>query len=89
MSVFPPGVLSFVARTGCCKHNLLLVVVAAYKPYKSAYVKDPAPGTVPAAAAAAASRWYCEVCAKSFNGPQPYNAHMLSRAHKDELAAQA
>ena len=35
-----------------------------------------------------AKLWYCEVCNKQLNGPKPYQAHIVSRAHKDELEAQ-
>ena len=31
-------------------------------------------------------QYYCEVCVKQLNGPKPYQAHMASRAHKEELA---
>ena len=27
--------------------------------------------------------FYCEVCDKQLNGPQPYRAHMSSRGHKE------
>jgi len=47
----------------------------AYKPYKSAYDKD----------APANSQYFCDVCQKQLNGPQPYAAHMSSRAHRDEV----
>jgi hypothetical protein len=50
-----------------------------YKPYKSAYEKP---------TASAPSPYYCKVCEKGFNGPQPYSAHMSSRAHREELELQ-
>ncbi|XP_062518924.1 uncharacterized protein LOC134194041 [Corticium candelabrum] len=34
-------------------------------------------------------QYRCEVCCKSFNGPMPYQAHMTSKAHKEEVEAQA
>lgn len=33
-----------------------------------------------------AGNFYCEVCDKKLNGPKPYQAHMASKAHKEELA---
>ena len=30
--------------------------------------------------------YYCEVCDKHLNGPKPFQAHMVSKAHKEELA---
>lgn len=50
-----------------------------YKPYKSAYDKDTA-DTTPAN-----RQYFCEVCQKQLNGPQPYTAHMNSRAHREEV----
>lgn len=32
------------------------------------------------------NNYYCDVCEKKFNGPKPYQAHMASKAHKEELA---
>jgi hypothetical protein len=32
------------------------------------------------------NNYYCEVCEKKFNGPKPYQAHMVSKAHKEEVA---
>ena len=31
-------------------------------------------------------QYYCEVCEKQLNGPKPYQAHMNSKAHKEEVA---
>lgn len=31
-------------------------------------------------------QYYCEVCDKQLNGPKPYQAHMSSKAHREELA---
>ena len=53
----------------------------AYKKYVSAYSKDRAA----CAEASAKPQYYCDVCEKSFNGPQPYGAHMTSKAHREEL----
>ena len=33
--------------------------------------------------------YFCEMCDKKFNGPKPYRAHLLSRAHKEELELRA
>lgn len=33
-----------------------------------------------------AQDYYCEVCAKKLNGPVPYQAHLKSKAHKEEVA---
>lgn len=30
--------------------------------------------------------FYCEVCDKKFNGPIPYEVHLKSKAHKEEMA---
>lgn len=32
-----------------------------------------------------AKKYYCEVCDKQLNGPQPYKAHMYSKAHKEAV----
>jgi len=50
----------------------------AYKPYKSAYSNNNN-------AAPATRQYFCEVCQKQLNGPQPYSAHMNSRAHREEV----
>eukprot|EP00112_Aurelia_sp_Birch-Aquarium-sp1_P017386 Seg402.6 transcript_id=Seg402.6/GoldUCD/mRNA.D3Y31 product="hypothetical protein" protein_id=Seg402.6/GoldUCD/D3Y31 len=39
-------------------------------------------------ASAQASDFGCELCGKTFNGPQPYRMHMASKAHKEEVEAQ-
>jgi len=54
------------------------VWLLAYKPYKSAYEKDSTPAN---------SQYFCEVCQKQLNGPQPYTAHMNSKAHREEVEA--
>jgi len=56
----------------------LCVWLLAYKAYKSAYDKDK--DTAPAN-----RQYFCEVCQKQLNGPQPYTAHMNSRAHREEV----
>jgi len=53
-----------------------------WKPYVSAYNHNI--GKTPQQA----RQWYCEICDKQLNGPKPYQAHIVSRAHKDELEAQ-
>ena len=30
--------------------------------------------------------FYCEVCDRKFNGPIPYDVHLNSKAHKEEVA---
>ena len=35
---------------------------------------------------AAPESYYCDICEKKFNGPKPYSAHMVSKAHKEEVA---
>jgi len=57
---------------------LQFVLLPAYKPYKSAYDKD-------SSSMQAKPQYYCEVCQKQLNGPQPYNAHMNSKAHREEV----
>ena len=29
--------------------------------------------------------FYCEICDKQLNGPQPYKAHMNSKGHKETV----
>lgn len=48
------------------------------KPYRSAYNRSSTTLT-------GSSQFACEPCGKSFNGPQPYRAHMSSRAHRETL----
>jgi len=54
------------------------MLLPAYKPYKSAYDTDSS-GTQ------GNRQYYCEVCQKQLNGPQPYNAHINSKAHREEV----
>ena len=49
------------------------------KPYVSAYSCNQK-------STATQSNYYCEVCDKQLNGPKPYQAHMVSKAHKEEVA---
>ncbi|KAK3094927.1 hypothetical protein FSP39_007936 [Pinctada imbricata] len=67
------------------KSEILPQQKAEYKPYKSAYAKE----DKSAASPAEAESFHCDVCCKDFNGPQPYNMHMKSKAHKEEVEAQA
>ena len=48
------------------------------KPYVSAYNRT--------TQQANKMEYYCEVCDKHLNGPKPYQAHLGSKAHKEELA---
>ena len=55
---------------------------AIWKPYVSAYGgTTTGPNSQP-------KQYYCEICDKQLNGPKPYQAHMVSKAHKEEVAAQ-
>lgn len=51
------------------------------KPYVSAYNRE-------AEVKGGPSEYFCEVCNKHLNGPKPYQAHLASKAHKEEVAAQ-
>ena len=51
----------------------------APKPYVSAYNRD-------AQVKGGPDEYFCEVCNKHLNGPKPYQAHMVSKAHKEEVA---
>ena len=31
------------------------------------------------------NQYYCEICDKKLNGPIPYEVHLKSKAHKEEL----
>ena len=59
-----------------------VLITAVFKPYKSAYASN---GEVKTGT----KEYYCDVCAKQLNGPKPYGAHMMSKAHKEELELQA
>lgn len=60
---------------------------AQYKPYKSAYAKKE-PGETEQEKEENLKNYYCDVCQKQLNGPQPFAAHMKSKAHKEEVEAQ-
>ena len=45
-----------------------------YKPYKSSY--NHGQEDMP-------NKYYCDICEKQLNGPKPYGAHMVSKAHKE------
>ncbi|XP_031555161.1 uncharacterized protein LOC116292061 [Actinia tenebrosa] len=52
-----------------------------FKPYSSAYTnpeKDSSNNK---------PEYFCELCNKQLNGPKPYEAHIVSKAHKDEVEA--
>lgn len=51
----------------------------AFKPYVSAYGNN-------ANKSSTSENFYCEVCDKKFNGPIPYEVHLKSKAHKEEMA---
>ncbi|KAL4221802.1 hypothetical protein ACF0H5_020056 [Mactra antiquata] len=56
-----------------------------YKPYRSAY----APKVKETTGAEDQSAYYCKVCEKQLNGPIPYQAHLNSKSHKEEVEVQA
>ena len=74
IAIYSYQTVSFVTFT-----NLVLFVAAEFKPYKSAYAKEKAPEPTET------ERYYCEVCAKDFNGPRPYEMHLNSKNHKEEV----
>ena len=45
-------------------------------------------GQTAANARMAAKEFYCEICDKNLNGPQPYKMHMSSKAHREEMEYQ-
>ncbi|XP_028403027.1 uncharacterized protein LOC114525796 [Dendronephthya gigantea] len=55
-----------------------------WKPYVSAYG-----GTTTGQNNQPPNQYYCEICDKQLNGPKPFQAHMVSKAHKEEVAAQS
>lgn len=54
----------------------------AVKPIVSAYRAAYAENRT---AASAKDDHRCDICEKTFNGPQPYRSHMASRAHKEAV----
>ena len=61
-------------------------LVAKPKPYVSAYGRDSGSSAKGNSFSSSLKQFYCEVCDKQLNGPKPYQAHMSSKAHKEELA---
>ncbi|XP_022093824.1 uncharacterized protein LOC110981009 [Acanthaster planci] len=51
------------------------------KPYVSAYNKQ----AKSEQSKVSENDYYCGVCDKKLNGPKPYGAHMVSKAHKEEV----
>jgi hypothetical protein len=51
-----------------------------YKPYVSAYNRVEAKSQQK-------EKYYCDICNKEFNGPRPLEAHLVSKAHKEEVEA--
>lgn len=58
--------------------------VNVWKPYVSAYGAGETAG-----ANSQERKYYCGICDKQLNGPKPYQAHMVSKAHKEEVEAQS
>ncbi|XP_068751865.1 uncharacterized protein [Montipora capricornis] len=50
-----------------------------FKPYKSAYGNNNDKNC-------SSENFYCDICGKDLNGPIPYNMHLNSKAHKEEVA---
>ncbi|KAL3861600.1 hypothetical protein ACJMK2_007626 [Sinanodonta woodiana] len=59
---------------------------AQWKPYKSAYISKGK--EEPASSSTSSNTFYCDLCSKDFNGPIPYQVHLRSKAHNEELIAQ-
>lgn len=53
------------------------------KAYQSAYTERK-----PSNPSEASRQYYCEICDKSLNGPQPYKMHMSSKMHREEVEYQ-
>lgn len=51
------------------------------KAYQSAYSEN----KTMTAGGGGTRKFYCEVCDKQLNGPTPYNMHMASKAHREEV----
>lgn len=51
------------------------------KAYQSAYSEN----QTTTAGGGGTRKFYCEVCDKQLNGPTPYNMHMASKAHREEV----
>ena len=57
-----------------------LLPLSSIQPYISSY------GRETTSKSSNSESFYCSVCEKQLNGPKPYQAHMASKAHKEELA---
>ena len=63
-------------------HIMLTFFSAEWKPYKSAYGPKETETT---SSSGNDEQYYCKICEKQLNGPIPYNMHLKSKAHKEEL----
>ena len=59
-------------------------IAVEWKPYKSAYGPKETETTT-TASSGDDEQYYCKICEKQLNGPIPYNMHLNSKAHKEEL----
>ena len=59
----------------------IFLQTAVLKPYVSAYNRQEKSEQ----SKATENDYYCSVCDKKLNGPKPYAAHMVSKAHKEEV----
>ena len=64
--------------SNCCTHDDVLIFLNCNNYRNSA---NATPDVTPQAA----SKYYCDVCEKPFNGPKPFKAHMASRSHREEV----
>ncbi len=56
----------------------LIIIVEAFKPYVSAYgANNPVKSEE--------DKFKCDLCDKKFNGLRPYQAHMASKNHKENV----
>lgn len=55
----------------------------AFKPYVSAYGSRKSSSSK--SNSSQENQYYCEICDKKLNGPIPYEVHLKSKAHKEEL----
>lgn len=53
-----------------------------YKPYVSAYSREQGGGN---SGGSGEEKYRCDLCNKDFNGPLPLQAHMSSKAHREEV----
>ncbi|XP_071501875.1 uncharacterized protein [Diadema antillarum] len=56
-----------------------------WKPYVSAYNREENKKAEGSGGATSKEKYYCKWCDKQLNGPQPYGAHMASKAHREEV----